>query len=58
MDTIKEQRIRLIQERIEDIVSRLPAHSIPKAMVLELDELEDELARLISEEIAFDDENV
>lgn len=49
MISVIKERIRLIQKQIKDLEARLPAHSIPQSMVLELDELEDELARLMAE---------
>ena len=41
-----QERIRELERRIADAKARLPAHSIPPAMILELEDLEDELARL------------
>jgi hypothetical protein len=38
-------RIRALQEQIDDLKKRLPAHSIPAAMLLRLEELEEELER-------------
>lgn len=46
--TIKE-RIRSIQKRIEELLERFPAHSIPQTMLIELDELEEELNTLMRE---------
>jgi len=42
----KEERIRELEQRIADMKARLPAHSIPPAMLLELEDLEDELSKL------------
>ena len=36
-------RIEELREQIEDIKKRWPAHSVPKAMMEQLDELEEEL---------------
>jgi len=33
-----------LEERIEELRARLPRHSVPPAMLLELEELEEELA--------------
>ena len=41
-----QERIWQLEQRIADAEARLPAHSIPPAMRLELEDLEDELARL------------
>ena len=41
-----KERIKELKRQIEDIKARLPAHSIPVAMMVELDELEEELERL------------
>ena len=35
-----------LEERIAELRQRLPRHSAPPAMLLELEELEEELARL------------
>lgn len=43
-----EARIAQLEQQIEDLKRRLPAHSIPPAMMAQLDELEEELARLQS----------
>jgi hypothetical protein len=40
------ERIRQIEGRIAEIKARLPRHSPPTSMLVELDELEDELRRL------------
>ena len=44
-----QERIQELERRIADAKARLPAHSIPPAMILELENLEDELARLTLE---------
>jgi len=41
----KEERIRELEQRIADLKARLPKHSVPPAMIMELEELEEELAR-------------
>ncbi len=41
-----EQRIRELQKQLDDLRARLPKHSIPAAMILELEALEEELADL------------
>lgn len=41
-----EQRIGELQKRLEDLRARLPKHSVPAAMMLELEALEEELAAL------------
>lgn len=41
-----EQRIGDLQKRLEDLRARLPKHSVPAAMILELEALEEELAAL------------
>jgi hypothetical protein len=47
---MNQQRIQELKEEIADLKKRLPAHSIPPAMLIELEELEDELAELIKKE--------
>ena len=44
----KLQRIEL-EAQIEELENNLPAHSIPPAMILRLEELEDKLAQLKNE---------
>jgi hypothetical protein len=44
----KLQRIEL-EAQIEELENNLPAHSIPPAMVMRLEELEDKLAQLKNE---------
>lgn len=43
------QRIAELKRRLADLQARLPAHSVPPAMLMEIEEIEDELARLQSE---------
>lgn len=45
----REDRVRELQERIADLRARLPKHSVPPAMLQELEDLEEELARLTRE---------
>lgn len=40
-----EKEITAMQARLADLKARLPAHSIPPAMMAELDEIEDQLER-------------
>jgi hypothetical protein len=37
-------KIEELERRIEDLKKRLPAHSIPPAMMAELDDLEEQLS--------------
>ena len=41
-----KKRIAELKKQIEDLKARLPAHSIPAAMMAELDDLEEELEEL------------
>lgn len=41
-----QERMRELQKRLDDLRARLPKHSIPAAMILELEALEEELADL------------
>jgi len=41
----KADRIKELEERIEDLKRRWPAHSVKPAMIQRLDELEEELER-------------
>ncbi|MGB9775509.1 MAG: histidine kinase [Anaerolineae bacterium] len=46
---MREERIAELERRIADLKARLPKHSVPPAMLLELESLEEELGRLIGE---------
>ena len=39
------KRIKELEERIIDLEKRWPAHSVPAALLQELDDLEEELAK-------------
>jgi hypothetical protein len=41
-----EERIRELERELADLERRLPAHSVRPAMLLRLEEIEEELARL------------
>jgi hypothetical protein len=41
-----EERIRELEQRLADLEARLPRHSVPVAMMVEIEELEEELAAL------------
>ena len=45
-----QERIRELEEKIEDLKRRLPKHSIPPTMMAELDALEEELEALREED--------
>jgi len=45
---MNERQIKEIEARITDLKKRWPAHSVPPAMMQELDELEEELEDLLS----------
>lgn len=47
-------RIEALKKQIEDLKKRLPAHSIPPAMMAELDDLEDQLACEVSLQVSQD----
>jgi cell division protein ZapA (FtsZ GTPase activity inhibitor) len=44
---MNNQRIQELQEKIADLKKRWPAHSVPPAMMRELDDLEEELAEAL-----------
>jgi hypothetical protein len=46
MDTQEETRRRELERRLADLKARMPAHSIPPSMMIELDELEEQLDAL------------
>ena len=39
------KRVRELEARLADLEKRMPAHSVPASLLLQLEELEDELAR-------------
>jgi hypothetical protein len=43
------KRISQLKQRLADLKARLPAHSVPASMVMEMEELEEQLRRLQSE---------
>jgi hypothetical protein len=40
------ERIEELEKRIADLQARLPKHSVPASMLIELDDLEEELEQL------------
>jgi HAMP domain-containing protein len=44
-----EDRIAYLEERIAELNARMPKHSIPAAMIIELEDLEDKLDELKKE---------
>lgn len=45
MDTVLQTRIAELEKRLSDAQARLPKHSTPMAMMLEIEELEEALAQ-------------
>lgn len=43
---VGNDKLKRLEKQIADLKSRWPAHSVPPAMLEELDELEEELERL------------
>jgi len=41
-----EERIRELERRLTDLEARLPRHTVPTSMMVEMEELEEELAVL------------
>jgi uncharacterized small protein (DUF1192 family) len=46
----KRQRIAQLEREIAELQARLPKHSVPPAMLIELEDLEDELETLKAQE--------
>jgi len=44
---MNNERIQELREKIADLKKRWPAHSVPSAMLQELDDLEEELAQAL-----------
>jgi HAMP domain-containing protein len=42
-------RVAYLEKRIADLNARMPKHSVPAAMIIELEDLEDELDELKTE---------
>lgn len=42
---LMKRKISELEGRWDDLIARLPAHSIPPAMIAELDEIEDQLTQ-------------
>jgi hypothetical protein len=45
-----KERIAQLEKEIEEIKARLPKHSVPPAMIIELEDLEEELEMLRARE--------
>jgi hypothetical protein len=45
-----EERIAQLERQIEELEARLPKHSVPAAMIIELEDLEEELELLRAKE--------
>jgi hypothetical protein len=43
-----KERVEQLEKEIEELKARLPKHSVPAAMIMELEDLEDELETLRS----------
>ncbi len=52
----RAERIAELKRRIADLRARLPRHSIPPAMVQELESLEEELEQLVGQSEEVEDE--
>jgi len=50
-DAQEKTKIERLEKRLADLKARMPAHSIPPSMMIELDELEEQLAELQAGEI-------
>jgi hypothetical protein len=48
---LQADQIKDLENRIADLKARLPAHSVPPTMMIELDELEDQLAKLQADQL-------
>ena len=44
-----DERIRRVERKLADATARLPRHSVPAAMLIEIEDLEQELERLRQE---------
>jgi hypothetical protein len=42
----EKERIKHLEKQIAELKARLPKHSVPAAMIIELEDLEDELEAL------------
>ncbi len=46
----EEEKVEQLKEAIAQLKARFPKHSVPPAMIIELEELEEELERAMGEE--------
>lgn len=46
MNITIEEQIAQLEKQITELQARLPKHSVPAAMMIELEDLEDELERI------------
>jgi hypothetical protein len=51
MDESIVEEVTELEKRIADLKARLPRHSVPPTMLIELDELEEELERVRAEAV-------
>jgi len=51
-----QNKIEDLEQRIADLKARLPKHSIPPAMLIELEDLEEALSKARSEDSEGDEE--
>jgi len=58
MMSVQRDRIRELHERIAELEARLPRHSLSPSMLVELEELEDELAQLVTNDTRGETEDV
>lgn len=49
MTVSNNERIAQLRKQIAELESRLPRHSVPAAMIIELEDLEDELESLTAQ---------
>jgi len=50
-EPVNSERIRILRNLITDLKKRLPKHSIPPAMLIELEDLEEELEKELTRNI-------
>jgi hypothetical protein len=52
-----ENKISNLEARRDELIARLPAHSIPPSMIAELDEIEDQLSQVKLQMVALIEHN-
>lgn len=53
---VHKDKVRELQKRIAELKASLPRHSVPPSMLIQLEELEDELKQLVTQDTGKENE--